>query len=393
MEPAPVPVPIETLLAQREWVRWLARTLAADESRADDLEQETWLAAVERPPTSDRSIRGWLATVLRRAASKGRRSAARSERRERAAARPEGQPSAAAVVAEAELHSRVVRAVLDLDEPYRTALLLRYFENLPPRDVAARTGVPVETARSRAQRGVALLRERFDREHGGDRKAWLAALAPLAAAPSGAVPAGSASATPFLAKALAAAAVVVAAAGSAAWWLSRDAGSVAETTTARSTGVETGSASAEPAGGSAPSRSTVAPIPDAPSVESGSGATLAAKPAGAAAPAGARAEAALSGRVTRGASDGLPVAGARVVAIRLPPWRGPSTEASWVTTTDSDGRYAFAILPPGEMMPRVEMALASQATTLVFLESALPVEAVLTWTVHATSSVVTVPNW
>ncbi len=44
------PAPIEALLAEREWVRHLARTLARDESAADDLEQEAWRAALERPP-------------------------------------------------------------------------------------------------------------------------------------------------------------------------------------------------------------------------------------------------------------------------------------------------------------------------------------------------------
>ncbi len=40
-------------------------------------------------------------------------------------------------------------------------------------------GVPVETARSRAQRGLAMLRERFDADHGGDRRAWAVPLLSL----------------------------------------------------------------------------------------------------------------------------------------------------------------------------------------------------------------------
>src|SRR5262245_15357412 len=163
------------------------------------------------PPPDRRSLRGWLATVLRRTAAKDHRSTERRARREVAAARPEGTPSTADVVAQVDLHARVVRAVLALDEPWRTAVLLRFFEDLPPREIATRTNVPVETVRSRVRRGVELLRERFDRDHGGDRKAWATALLPLVgdteASPAQPAPAESLSAGPsvaFLAGGLAA---------------------------------------------------------------------------------------------------------------------------------------------------------------------------------------------
>src|SRR5262249_40197952 len=68
-----------------------------------------------------------------------------------------------------------------LDEPYRTALLLRFFDDLPPREVARRTGVPVETARARIRRGIEQLRGRLDAAHGGDGRAWKLALVPLIA--------------------------------------------------------------------------------------------------------------------------------------------------------------------------------------------------------------------
>src|SRR5262245_13744230 len=100
----PAVVPVETLLAERKWVRRLARSLVADENAADDLEQETWLAAVENPPRHAGSVRGWLATVLHRGAGRGRRDAFRRDRRE-AAARSEAHMSdapTADVVAQAE---------------------------------------------------------------------------------------------------------------------------------------------------------------------------------------------------------------------------------------------------------------------------------------------------
>src|SRR5436190_214700 len=40
---------VETLLAEGEWVRRLARSLVADPATADDAVQDTWLAAVSTP--------------------------------------------------------------------------------------------------------------------------------------------------------------------------------------------------------------------------------------------------------------------------------------------------------------------------------------------------------
>src|SRR5205823_5109556 len=88
----------------------------------------------------------------------------------------EASRSTADVVAEAESHKRLVLAVLELPEPYRSTVLLRWFEDLAPRDVAGRTGVPVETARTRLKRAHGMLRARLDRDAGG----WAPAL-PLAA--------------------------------------------------------------------------------------------------------------------------------------------------------------------------------------------------------------------
>ena len=46
---SPVCDPLETLLEHRDWVRALARSLVADPHRADDVEQETWRMALQKP--------------------------------------------------------------------------------------------------------------------------------------------------------------------------------------------------------------------------------------------------------------------------------------------------------------------------------------------------------
>jgi RNA polymerase sigma-70 factor (ECF subfamily) len=55
----------------------------------------------------------------------------------------------------------VVDAVLALPEPCRVAVLLRFFDELPPREIAERVGAPVETVRTRIKRGIELLRTRL----------------------------------------------------------------------------------------------------------------------------------------------------------------------------------------------------------------------------------------
>ncbi|MSR63973.1 MAG: sigma-70 family RNA polymerase sigma factor [Planctomycetes bacterium] len=129
----------ESLLEHGPRLRALARQLVG-EARADDLVQETWVRAVERGPTGATPWR-WLGRVVRNLASDERRlDAARSER-ERAVARNESEGDEGERFA---LHKELVAAIERLDAPYRQAILLRYFDALPPRRIAARLGVPVQ---------------------------------------------------------------------------------------------------------------------------------------------------------------------------------------------------------------------------------------------------------
>ena len=171
----------EDLLAHREWVERAARALVYGDADADDLQQQAWLKVLARPPREEpASPRGWLWSVLRSVAiDRGR--AARSRRlHEEEAARPERiDASPAELVARAETLTRVARLALELEEPYRATVLLRYFEDQEPAAIAALQGVPVETVRTRLKRAVAQMRERLDAESGGDRRRWCLALVAL----------------------------------------------------------------------------------------------------------------------------------------------------------------------------------------------------------------------
>jgi RNA polymerase sigma-70 factor (ECF subfamily) len=173
---APAP---ETLLVHTNWMRRLARSLVRDDAQADDVVQDAMAAALRSPPRDPLALPAWLAATVRNAARQMWRGESRRAAREASSARPESLPGAAEVVARAEEHGLVVQAVVALDEPYRTALLLRFFDDLPPREVAQRTGVPLETARARIRRGLDQLRGSLDRVHGGDGRTWRLALVPL----------------------------------------------------------------------------------------------------------------------------------------------------------------------------------------------------------------------
>lgn len=176
---------LEELLRHEGWLRGLVRGLVGDEQAAEDALQETWLRALELRPGGMRAPRAWLAAVARRVASEGRRSERARALREKllAEARPEAvdeRELAERLETAAAVQRRLAEAVLALGEPARSAVVLRYFEGRSAAEIARAAGVPESTVRNRIQRALNELRERLDRESGGDRTRWLAALAPLA---------------------------------------------------------------------------------------------------------------------------------------------------------------------------------------------------------------------
>jgi RNA polymerase sigma-70 factor (ECF subfamily) len=166
------------LVEHAGFLQSLARHLLSDEHLAQDAVQDAHVAALQASGVRD--VRSWLAAVTRNLSLKIRRREAGRRGPERAAARREGLPSTHELAAQAETHQRVAQAVLELKEPYRSAILLRFFHHRTPSQIARHSGEPVATVKTRLRRALQQLRGRLDAEHGGDGRAWGLALLPLA---------------------------------------------------------------------------------------------------------------------------------------------------------------------------------------------------------------------
>ncbi|MEM7168124.1 MAG: sigma-70 family RNA polymerase sigma factor [Planctomycetota bacterium] len=164
-------IDVTTLLSQQEWMRSLAFQMVFDDHQADDIVQDAAVAALRSERSEVESPRAWLSTVMRNLARRGHRSRSRRDSRERRAARPELQVDED-VVERAELHGLVTNEVLALEEPYRSTVLLRFFDGLKPSEIAERLDVPAATVRVRLRRALDRLRGRMDEAHGQSRSAW-----------------------------------------------------------------------------------------------------------------------------------------------------------------------------------------------------------------------------
>ncbi len=160
-------------MTHQAWLRGLVVELVG-ESDADDVVQQTYMAALSSPPRDRRAARGWLARVARNFVRRRHRAVVASEHRERRAARPESLPATYDIVADLAMQRHVSACVLALDEPYRSTLLWRFYEQLSIGEIAARSGDKSSTVRSRLQRGLEILRGRLHRDYGSDWRVLVA---------------------------------------------------------------------------------------------------------------------------------------------------------------------------------------------------------------------------
>ncbi len=128
---------IERLMEHSPWLSGLARRLVADASTAEDLVQDTFVAAMESDAVGNvQHDHGWLAVILRRKAVDEVRSGSRRRWHECAAARPEARPGQDELAAAMESEGLLREALDALREPYRRTVQLRYREGRMPAEIA-----------------------------------------------------------------------------------------------------------------------------------------------------------------------------------------------------------------------------------------------------------------
>lgn len=178
MSADPSPSLREELPLHAAWVRRLARRLVRDERAAEDLAQETVLAALRARRPIRGALQPWLARVAANLARRGWRDAETRRSGERAAARAEEVAAPEETLGRLEIQEQLVEELKRLDEPARTVLVRRFFDGWSAARIAREAGLPDSTVRWHLQRGLAELRARLDRRTARDGLHWRLALLP-----------------------------------------------------------------------------------------------------------------------------------------------------------------------------------------------------------------------
>jgi RNA polymerase sigma-70 factor, ECF subfamily len=131
-------------------------------SDADDLVQETFLRAFKGFDryAAGTNIRAWLHTILQRVRTDVfRRNQRTVKTTELLGDGPAVAPPQDALASGGE---DLERALAEVAEPFRTAIVLRDVEDFTYQEIASMLDVPIGTVMSRIHRGRALLRERVE---------------------------------------------------------------------------------------------------------------------------------------------------------------------------------------------------------------------------------------
>ena len=105
------------------------------------------------------------------------REQSNSPQAESALASASGPPSAETLLEAAQLQRLLADLVLALDEPYRSTILVRFYQGIEPAEIARTSGVPAGTVRWRVSEGIRRLRAALDSRP--DTRDWRRALLPF----------------------------------------------------------------------------------------------------------------------------------------------------------------------------------------------------------------------
>jgi RNA polymerase sigma-70 factor, ECF subfamily len=171
---------LDALLTHSSWVRQLARAVATTRDLADEVEQEAWRIALERPPKHAGNLKAWWTRVVHTTLSQRGRSETRHQNR---VDRLRQQKPEATSVAPVELAEQMedtewlARVVKELPPILGEAIYLRFYQDQSVAEIAQQLGIAQSAVKSRLRRGLEDLRSRFQNRHGENWRARCLALA------------------------------------------------------------------------------------------------------------------------------------------------------------------------------------------------------------------------
>lgn len=135
----------------------IALRILRSRTEAEDVVQDTFVEIWRRAADYDEARGGvpaWVATIARTRAIDRRRSrdsAARATAGAKAEPEPDRGPEPIELAEKRQDRERVAEALAALPAEQRTAVELAYFEGLTQREIAARTGDPLGTVKTRVR--------------------------------------------------------------------------------------------------------------------------------------------------------------------------------------------------------------------------------------------------
>lgn len=168
---------------QSPWLRRLAFAVVHDEWEAADLAQQTLVTALrqKRRPDAATGVRPWLRAIFQNVLRAHQRAWVRRTRRERVVDDLKAVEDPESQLGRLQLQRVIERSLEDLEEPFRSALVLRYRDGLSAAAIALQLGLPASTVRSRIAVGLRRIRDDIVEDGaGGQRRAsWIVGLARL----------------------------------------------------------------------------------------------------------------------------------------------------------------------------------------------------------------------
>ncbi|MBU0517404.1 RNA polymerase sigma factor [bacterium] len=137
----------------------LTALLTGSKDAAEDVSQEAFYKLLKVPPRDRRgSIKGYLSTIAYRLALKERQRGLKNQSLTNLDV-PAASPSALERAINDETQRQVVQALHSLDEKHRTIVILRFYAEQTYEEIAATTGIPLGTVKSRIFYAVKQCRE------------------------------------------------------------------------------------------------------------------------------------------------------------------------------------------------------------------------------------------